>query len=380
MVADYGIYVRNNSGTLQAAVDDYHDLELTLRFNDVGGWRMTLPTQSLAAQALAFGGGLVVIRNGESLLSGDVRSLDRNWTANGDTLIADGPDDMTLLADELASPDPSLAGPPYNTQVADVRSGAAETVLKQYVNLNIGPGAVTARQRAGLVMETDTAAGAAVIGSARWQPLLELLQPLAEHGGLGMRLVQTNIGTGFTRQFSTYSPVDQLGAIFSADLGTLSSYRYTLRASEANYFIAGGTGEGTARNVREGGDTAAIATYGRIAQFLDMRNTTSNSEIDQTIADNLTSKAQKSELRLTPLDVPSLQFGTDYGLGDQIKVVVDGTTVQDVVRTVVITLTTDKGETVTPYVGSPALADKFVQRLFREMKTQAARLRNLERR
>lgn len=384
MPADYGVYIRNSSGLLVAQVDDYHDLTLTLRFNDVGGWRMTLPTQSLAAQALAFGGGLVVIRNGESILSGDVRSLDRSWTADGDTLIADGPDDMTLLADEVASPDPSLSGPDgsdhYATQVADARSGAAETVIKAYVDANIGPSAVPTRQRPGLVIETDTGSGNAVVGRARFQPLLELVQELATAGGLGFRLLQTNIGTGFTRQFSVYTPVDQLGAIFAADLGTLSSYRYTLKASEANYFIAGGQGEGTARTFREAGDTAAIAAYGRIVQFLDMRNTALTSEIDQGIADNLASKAQKSELQLTPLDVPSLQFGTDYGLGDQVKIIVDGDTVQDVVRTVVITLTTDKGETVTPYVGSPALADKFVARLFREMKTQAARLRNLERR
>jgi hypothetical protein len=386
MAADYGLYVRDVSGRLQAAIEDFHDLEVTLRHNAVGGWRLTLPTQSPACKALNFGGGIVVIRNGVTLLSGDVRGMDRNWTANGDTTIADGPDDLTLLADELAFPDPTQSAPngsnQYATQVADVQGlAAAETVIKSYVNRNIGPGAVATRQRYGLVMAANLGRGNNVTGRARFQPLLDLVQELATTGNVGISLKQTNIGTGFTRQFDVYVSVDQTGtAIFSADLGTLSSFRQTLRASEANYFVAGGGNEGVNRIFREGGDVAAQALYGRIVQFIDRRDTTVVAELDQAIAEAITSKAQKAELQLTPLETGAVAYGTDYNLGDQVAVIMDGITTTDLVRTVVITLSTDKAETVTPYVGSASMADKYVAKLFRALKSQDARLRNLERR
>lgn len=385
MVADYGLYVRDASGRLQAAIEDYHDLELTLRHNAIGAWRMTVPTQSRACQALNFGGGIVVMRNGATVLSGDVRGMDRNWTATGDVTVCDGPDDLTLLADEVASPDPTQSGPNaannYGTQVADVQGPTnAETVIKSYVNRNIGPGAIASRQRYGLVLAVNKGRGNTVTGRGRFQTLFDLVVELATAGNLGLRLLQTDIGTGFTRQFDVYTPQDVSGtAIFSPSLGTLREYRYTLRASEANYFIAAGGGVGTARIVREGGDAAAQALYGRIVQFLDRRDTAVVAELDQAIAEAITSKSQKAELQITPLETGALAYGTDYNLGDRVSVIMDGVTVTDLVRTVVISLTVNSGETVTPYVGTAAMADKYVAKLFRTLKSQETRLRNLER-
>lgn len=374
----YGLYVRDASRTRVGEVDDFSDLEVVLRFNAVGSWRLTLPTQSVAAQLLDFGGGFILMRDGVTLLSGPVRRLERQWSENGDVTIASGPDDLTLLADRLAYPVPS--GPPYTAQGHDVRAGVAESVIKAYVLNNLGSSATAVRQVQGLVNATDTGRGASVTGRARFDNLLELCQGLAQAGGLGLTLVQQVAVGGFPLQFDVYVPVDRsTTARFTAQRGTLSAFTLTQAAAEANYIIAGGGGEDTARTFRESGDSASIATYGRIEEFLDQRQTTVTAELDQAIADELASKAQKTELQLTPIASPALAFVTDYHLGDTVSVVVDDTPLVDIIRTLTITLTNDKYETVTPFVGTPALADQYVPTLFRKLAEAHSRISNLER-
>lgn len=375
----YGIYVRDATRQRVAQVDDYSQLDLVLRFNAVGSWSLQLPTSSAAAALLTFGGGLaglIVMRDGQTLLSGPVRRISRQWSANGDVLTVSGPDDLTLLADRLALPE----APPYATVVADVRTGVAETVIKGYVAANLGPSAVDTRPIPSLSIATDAGRGSTVTGRARFVNLLELCQELAQTGGLGMTLLQQIAVGGFPLQFDVYEPQDlSAAALFSPAFGTLSAFSYTQAAAEANYVIVGGGGEGTSRMFRESFDAASVALYGRIETFVDRRDTSDPDELDQAIAEALASKAQRTELQLTPIDTGGLAFGTDYGLGDKVSVILDGTTLSDIVRTLTITLSKDKGETVTPFVGSPALADQYVGVLFRKLSEAQSRLSLLER-
>lgn len=376
----YVLNVRDVSRTRVAEVDDFTDLHLTLRHNAVGAWILTLPTDSIAADLLRFGGGLIVLRDGVTLLSGPVRSLERQWSADGDVIVASGPDDLTLLADRWAAPVP--AGPPYSAAAYDVRGpDPAETVIKEYVEFNLGPSATAARLVPGLVIATDTGLGATVTGRARFNPLLELVAQLAESGGLGVSLRQEIAVGGFPLQFDCYEPADRTAtAVFSAALGTLGAFSYTQASAEANYILAAGGGEGTARTFREAGDSLSIGTYGRIEEFLDRRDTTDTGELDQAITDELAQKAQRTELQLTPIDTAAMAFMTDYQLGDRVTVVVDDVPLADIVRTITVQLSADKGETITPIVGSPALADQFVNILFRRLAETRSRVGSLERR
>jgi hypothetical protein len=125
----YRLLIRAANRQLVAELDQYMKLELTLRFNAPGSWQCTYPATSAAGLLLDWGGGLIVERNGSVLCSGPLRSRNRIWDGTQDVIEASGPDDLTWVAERWASPDPTLSGPPYDTQTNDVRTGFAESVI-----------------------------------------------------------------------------------------------------------------------------------------------------------------------------------------------------------------------------------------------------------
>lgn len=300
----------------------------------------------------AKGAGIIVERNGVVLLSGPVRKLERRWSKDEDDLVAWGPDDTFVLTTRIALPVPS--GPPYSSSAYDVRTGVASTIIRQYVDVNAGPGAVVQRQVAGLALAADPGIGTTVTGRARFHWLIELAQSLAQTGGgLGFRVVQV----GTTRQFQVYQPADKTAtAIFSRDLDNLAGHEYSLAAAGANYVYAGGGGVGTARTIVEGQDSQSVVDWDRVETFLDRRDTTDPTELQQAITDELAARAQQADIRLSPVDTEGLAFGTDYGLGDKVTAVIDTVPLRDLIRQVNITLTAADGEVVEPAVGTAALA------------------------
>jgi hypothetical protein len=376
-MAAYAIYVRNAARARVAQVEDYAALRLALRFNAVGTWHLRVPRDSAAARLLGWesgAGGIIVTRDNAALFSGPMHKLERRWNAREDVIEASGQDDLGWLADRLALPVPG--GPPYTFASHDVRTGTCSTVLHAYVNVNAGAGASAQRRVAGLTFAADTGIGATVTGRARFDNLLELLQGLALVGGIGFRIVQS----GTDLEFGCYAPADLTDAVrFSPELGTLEAFQYAQESAEANYIYVGGGGEGTARTFVEGGGALSIATYGRIEAFRDRRDTTDPTELAQTLQEELGEKADRAELRLSPIDTAAMRYGADYGLGDQVTAVIDGVVLTDLIREVQIDLTADRGEVVTPVIGTPGLAVANVPAIFRRQAQTSARVSNLER-
>lgn len=247
------LYARAATLRRTGQVTDLVKLEAVLRHNAVGTWVLELDRNSAAAELMLAAEGLVIVRNGRTLLSGP-RTVRQTVLAGGrHTLMLAGVDDTVWLDRRLALPVP--AGPPYIAQAYDVRKGAAETVLRAYVDANLGPGATVPRRLAGLTLPADQARGAAVTGVARFQPLLEVMQELALAGGVGFRVVQVGLGL----QLEVYLPADRTrAAVFSTELGNLAGYDYSDELPTATYAYVAGQGEGTARTIVEGG-TAALA-------------------------------------------------------------------------------------------------------------------------
>lgn len=372
-MSEWQLYVRDRNRNRVAEIDDFQQLDLVLRFNAVGSWVIALPADGVAARYLNQDGcGLVAVRDGATLLSGPKRRPERVWSSKTDRLVVAGVDDVCWIADGLAYPVPT--GPPYSAAAHDVRTGACETVMRAYVSANVGPGAKAERIVAGLTLATDAALGATVTGRARFANLLELLQALAIAGGdLGFRIVDM--------QFQVYQPTDLTAmAVFSSDLGNLAAYTYREEAPSVNYIIVAGGGEGTARTFAEKGDSASIVRWGRIELFRDRRDTTDATELLQTADEALSTGAAKTYLSIEPIDTEALAYGADYNLGDKVSVIVDGTTIHDVLREVHITLTPEAGESVRPLVGTPDQpANGAVPALFRSLRQMGGRLSNLER-
>ena len=406
-MSKYTLYVRDQYLNRVAEIENYQSLTLKPQFNLVGTWALTLPMNSSAAIELVKPkSGIIVVRDGITIFSGPVMQKQRKWSKDEDTLTINGYDDNVVLQHYIAFP--TQIGPPYNADY-DVRTGPAESVMKQYVDANIGSGAQSNRKQ-NITIETDQARGSTVRGNARFNTLLDLCGTLSlAGGGLGFKVVQNGNGL----QFQVYQPTDKTtSVIFSPLLGNLIDFDYTETSAQANYIIAGGTGQGASRTTVESGDSISIATYGRIEEFLDQRDTTDPTQLQQAVDAELSQKANQINLSMTAVDTDGMSFIHDYNLGDKVTAILTqpeiiqesdelsyflslyqsesitiekireiqtvSNVITDVVREVTITID-QNGETINPVIGSPDSTVRPGLNIFSKIKQINKRLINLER-
>lgn len=376
-ISAWTIFVRDAALERVGELDDYKSLKLIPRFNEIGSFEVEVARDnSLADALLERGAGIIAVKGDRTVLSGRVRRRLRKKGADLDSLVLTGSDDLRALANRVAKPQPATSVPPYNSDAYDDRTGVCSTILRQYVAANAISGtATTDRVVAGLVNGTDPVAGSTVTGSGRWQPLLELLQELALAGGVGFRLTQQDAAL----TFDVYAPEDLTDSIrLSEDLGTLSDVSYSDEAPEGNYCYVLGSGEGTARTVREVADGASMTQWSERVEFTrDRRDTTDATQMDQSAAEELATRASKVSLDIVPVELAQMAFLADYDLGDEVLAVVDGVQVPEVIREAEITFG-DDGVRVVPKIGTPKSGQ--VLALFDEVAELRKRIRDLERR
>lgn len=373
-MATWHLYVRDANLARQGEIDDYQRLEVTARYNAVGAWQLELDRRQRHAAALTEpGAGIVLTRDDAVVFSGPATQWQHTVGAS-QRLAVSGVDDMVWLRRRGAAPVPTAAAPPYSAQAYDVSTGTCSTVLRYYVNANLGPSATSARRHLAVTIGADPAIGGTVTGRARWQPLLTLLQELATVGEVGFRLVQVDDAL----EFQVFGPVDRTASVrFGLDLGNLAGFEYEVTAPEATYVFVGGGGEGTARTIYERADPTQTI-WGRIeGEFIDRRDTSVSTELDQAAGEALTEHGAQTTLSISPVDTPALTYGEQYDLGDRVTVIIDDAeAVQDIVGQVVITLSAQDGHTVTPGIGTAH--DPL--RLFEAFRDMRRRVTNLERR
>lgn len=371
------IEARNSALRRLGEIDDFGKLEMPLRFNRASTWVLELDGASPALGLIDLTGGIVVERDGVALLSGPVGSIKDKKASGRRTVVVAGVDDTAALETRLALPVP--AGPPYTATAYDQVTGPAETVLRYFVDRNLGPGATSARRLPHLTLAADQGRGSNVTGRGRFHTLLELLQPLALAGGdIGFRIVQV----GNALEFQVYVPADRTAtAVFSEELGNLAGHDYQQTRPVADYVYVGGQGEGTARAIVEGGDADSIALFGRREQFRDRRDAEDTAVLEQSRVEALLELQATTALSISPIDTDAVAYGRDYRLGDRVTAVIDGETIQDVIREVMLTVTPDRGEEFTPVVGTPgARAPGRLGSFFGTQERQDRRLSKIERR
>jgi hypothetical protein len=245
----------------------------------------------------------------------------------------------------------------YNINTYDTQSDHAETVIKHYVDFNLGPDAATVRQLANLSIETDAGQGSIVTYSARFEQLLQmdmggLLQILASAGGVGMRVVQTST-PGL--QFQVFVPSVANTAKFSLDLGNLGAYEYIQDAqSIINVVTVGGGGTGNARAFYTAQDATSVGLWGRCEGFVNAGTSTTAAQLVVQGTAALDSGASKLTFNGVFYETDGLQYVRDFNLGDKVSVVIDGATLTDIVREVDITLDPQNGETLKIGIGTPS--------------------------
>jgi energy-converting hydrogenase Eha subunit E len=294
-------------------------------------------------------------------------------------LTVSGACDNYYLGTRLAYPTPgaTLAS---QASVYDVRSGAAETVMKGYVDANLGPGAFDPLRRlANLTLEADSHRGASVAFSARFDNLLTLLQKLAVTGGVGFKVQQ--VGGGLV--FSVYEPADRSASVrFSRTTGSLGSYQYQLTAPTGTTAIVGDGGSGVGRRFTSYTDTTAESDWGlRVEVFVDMASTTDVTQVIQGGQQALDSGSPQAQVTFAPRDTPQASYGSDYALGDTVTVQTGSRQLVDVVREVSLTDDTTSGVTVSPTVGGSQAADaSATPTIYRQLRSALVAIGLLQRR
>lgn len=392
MTADWQLHVRDRFGDRVAMVTEYDTATFIQRYNAVGTWMIDgIPMDTRAGMALVPGASIEAVRDGVTVLSGPMTKPTVHWSQEGYALQASGTDDNLLLLGRLCYPDaPSLN---LNADYSDDRSGVAESVMWAYVDVNLGPTADTTRQQ-DVGMGADFGRGNAVSYSARLTVLLDVLAQLALPEvaggvGLGFRIVAVDPDVfGYSRQFSVYEPSDLTTTVrFSPALGNLAERTYDREMAETNFVVVGGGGDGVLRTFVEASNSASIVEWGlRMEGFVDQRQTTVVDELQQAGADELATKGDQTALTLQPVDTAGLAYGTDYNLGDVVRVFASDTvTVDEVMREVKFDLTGTGGELITPLVGTPGAqaagttAAAALDVLFSQQAAVAQRLGRLER-
>lgn len=392
MTDDFGwtIYARNPAGARAGVIEDYITAELVPVFCDIGNWTMKLNGRArFAAELCQPGWGIVAVRNGVTLLSGPAKNSEVSLVISEDgdetyNVTVTGITDEDVLKIRLVSPSPSEGTPPYTVQASDDQAGVASTVIRHYVDVNCGPGAVVARRIPGLSLASDPVLGASVSAKGRWDSnVLAFIQPLAVTGRIGFRVVQTAAG----REFQTFTPTDRSATVqFSVGLGNLAGFTYKRSSPDTNYAYLGASGTGTARVIQEFPDSESIAQWGRIeGPLVDQRGTSDPAQLQVTANEAFAQNGEQVGLTITPVETDWQRFGVHYFLGDKITVQLDQSTptpyeesgqIQDVLRSVTIQLD-ENGQSIVPSVGTAARTD--VSKIFRRFGDLAKRLNNLER-
>jgi hypothetical protein len=319
MVDGLTITVRDRWGARVGVIDDYAQLQLVERHLAVGSWVLDLPLDHALAPVLASPGSGVIVEIGSHTFSGPVST--RSVVIEGDTrmLTVSGPDDLTVLADRVTSPEPATPAPPFSTSVAWSLTGPAETVIKALVNLNAGPGALPPRRRLRMVIAPDLARGISIVGRTRWHDLMTDIRDWCVLAGLGIRCVDHG-PAGIV--FDVFVPTDRSTTVeFSEILGTVAKLEWAADRPAATHAVVGGQGEGTARTIVMSSQEQAIADgWERREVFVDRRDTDVAAELVQAgqlalIGDGSTSRDQTGVV-VTPIDGPGASWPTDYGVGD----------------------------------------------------------------
>ncbi|MFE7762932.1 siphovirus ReqiPepy6 Gp37-like family protein [Streptomyces sp. NPDC057438] len=381
---DITVQVRDDNLDIIGVVDDFTSLTVTPRFNAVGAFVLSISADSPKAPLLVPGNGLVIRRGSTVLMSGPIR--EPNWDS-GDggkgTLTINGVDDMTLLAGTTCWPNPASAAGSQTDPVYKISGVVAETAMRTLVNLNIGPGAHSARKISYLTLATDGGHGAAVTKQVnQFDNLLTTLQDIANTAGLGFRIVQVSGNL----QFQVYEPADLTDtAKFSFKLGNLTDASYSVTAPTCTKAVVVVGGESSARVVTVVTQADPNFPGPWIEQFVDKTDVDSTavdaaSQVTQAAQEALTSGAAQYNLTMTPIDTPLLQFGRDYTVGDKVTCQVNYDFLTEVVREVTITFDSQGGYVAKATVGTPDATDNRnpFARQFAYVRWIFTRLRRVE--
>lgn len=330
------------------------------------------------------GGPIEVRTQDEPAKSDGVKTV--NWTT-----------DLVALAGRLVAPNPAK-GLFEQDLVNYITSGVAETVLRDLVNKNAGPGAITTRRVPHLVLGTANSplVGSSVsVQSPLSTKLADQLRDLASAGGsLTFDIVlQDNAGTP-QLAFVVWAPADVSSVVrYSKGLGNLNGVTFTNSAPTVTVAVVGqdsaedSSGNPVPGEVIERSDSTVVGNWGRVEQWVSSTADTSLTDHSLILAQMqqdgdlaLLSGSESVEIDADVFDTPKRQYGVNYRLGDIVGIQpATGAPIKDTVTAVKLTADPKSGATIAPTIGTgdarngKALIDYVLQLQRRIARLEAGR-------
>jgi hypothetical protein len=359
------------------------DAVLIRRYKNPGSWSLKIPADEPIAEALRTpGSGIQVIGPGDiTVLSGPTLSAKLTqspedvsgvWEITGTT-------DEVILAQRLAYPEPTNDNVQTQAFSHDRRSGKAETVIKEYVDANLGSSAPNSRKVDSLVIETDLARGKDVAIAARFNNVQELIYGISESSGLGYKIDQVDDEL----VFDVYEPVDRSDFIrMDVENDLLTSAEYEYASPSATRVIVAGQGEAIERLFVETSTTNSLDAENlwarRIEVFRDARQTEFEDELIEAGEEQLaeTGKTQVA-ISVTPSNDIEMRYLYDWFLGDRVSITSGPIETTAIVTEVGLSIQAD-GIRVGVTVGEPAPMG-FEAKLIARSNDQEKRISQIER-
>lgn len=357
-MANWTLLARDTNREIMGVLEGWA-LDLTLRLNEVGSWSITVPRETIPAPGdwpRQFSG-LVMLRDGVPVASGQVESTTFEWSASPDDDAAgpgnysiSGATDMLSLGWRIVYPNPDgvwsyggQEGTPYYVRPGNDETLPAGELMRQIVNEQAGSLARSERRVPGLRIGQPLDIGAQVKVRDRFSNLLDLLREVALAGGNLVFDVVDALDSNF--DFVVREPTDRtLTARFGPELGNVTSLKMQYAAPTVTAALVAAGGELDSRYLQEFPDE--LAGQGRRFEALvDQRqvgSADSNNEVTPEQEEELVKKAEEvlaegaaqTAVSARILDTPHVQWLRDYNIGDLVSIQTPLGAVTDFVREV----------------------------------------------
>lgn len=311
--------------------------------------------------------------DGADILSGIILEYDTKSKDRTRTITLSGQCHLFYLDSFITLPSPDRAVDNQTARSHYQDSGPAGTIINTMVNRHRGQGSI-AENRTPLRTDSNLIfpGGNATIRS-RYENLLEVAQDAALAGNVRF---STAIRDGVIR-FIVDEPTDRHRDIrLKEQNNALTAYELTEAAPTATRALVAGQGEGSNRLVKLVEEPEPNPWGVDILTFIDRRDTDDEDELveagESTLADNVAG----ASVNLTAADLPGLQYGRDFIVGDKITAQLEGgVPVVDALQRAELNWS-ETGRTVDLHVG-PYLEETSESKtldLVRKLRSQLRRL------
>jgi hypothetical protein len=329
MSVSYEIRLLSPTGRFLKVLDEFDNLTLARRVNDVGSFSIDLPYSLW--RYVARDSQFEVYRSidkGPNRLLGGTRWFARKFVRKGigSDFTVSGMDANDLLRRLI------VAFPVASSQAN--KSAAIDDMLKEivYENLLYNGAVLPPRGFNGVSVEANSSAAPVTTKAFSRRNALDVMKELAATSAqlgtyLAFDIQLLSDGTFQFRTFTGQRGRDRRDSLtLSEENGTLSdATRTDDYTDEATVVYAGGTGQEAARLVGESWDSDRLleAPFNYIEKWVDSRNTNDTYALNDEAWAELRNSRPRKILEGTLIDSAKARYGRDYDFGDIVTAVYD---------------------------------------------------------